>query len=106
MYTYRKKGKFMPMTNKSEREHRLTNFMEELTEGILEDLISKERKHYSEGTIQDIKALALNRLWPMYTTTHTGKEFLKKIVVEDKVERDIIRELKAAIDIVLSNPRN
>jgi len=41
----------------------------------------------------------------MYTTTSTGKDYLKKVVVEDKVEKDVIRELRVAIDIVRSNPR-
>jgi hypothetical protein len=95
----------MPISQKVERTNRLTNFMEELTSDILEDLISKEKKSYSDHAIQDIKALALNRLWPMYTTTVAGKDYLKKTVVQDHVERDIIRELRAAIDIVLANPR-
>ena len=86
--------------------NRLCNFMEELTGDILGEILTKERASgFSDRAIQDIKALALNRLWPMYTTTMTGKEFLKKIVVEDKVEKDIIRELHAAMDIVRTNPR-
>ncbi len=93
-------------TTKSEKTNRLSNFMEELTGNILDDLLAKDRKAFSQNAIQDIKALALNRLWPMYTTTPSGKDFLKRIVVEDKVERDVIRELKAAMDIVRSHPRD
>ena len=85
--------------------HRLSNYMEVLTDNVLGDLLSKERKGLTEGAIQDIKALALNRLWPMYTTTLSGQDFLKKIIEEDKIEKDVARELKAAIDIVRSNPR-
>ena len=84
----------------------ITNFMEELAEDILKDILSEEKKaRFSKSAIQDIKALALNRLWPMYLTTNTGKDFLKKVVVEDRIEQDIVRELKAAINIVRSNPR-
>ena len=95
-------------TNKSEtKSNRLINYMEELADDILDDMLSKERAaNFNDRAIQDIKALALNRLWPMYTTTMTGKDFLKKIVVEDKVEKDIVRELRAAMDIVRTNPRN
>ena len=97
----------MPTARKSMKTGRLNNYMEELAGDILEDLIPKYYKNtrFSDHAIQDIKALALNRLWPMYTTTNDGKDFLKKAIVEDKVEKDVVRELRAAIDIVRSNPR-
>lgn len=96
----------MPIAVKSQKRTRLTNFMEELTDNILEDILSSERRGgFSEGAIQDIKALALNRLWPMYTTTTSGKDFLKRVVVEDQVEKDVIREIRAAMNIVRANPR-
>ncbi len=79
----------MLATTKKPKNHVLTNYMEELTGNVLED----------------IKALALNRLWPMYVTTSTGKDFVRKIVQEDKVEKDVVRELRAAMDIVKSHPR-
>ena len=81
--------------------------MEELTDHVLESLLSEERKaRFSPRAIEDIKALALNRLWPMYTTTTSGKDFLKKVVVEDSIEKDIVRELRAAMDVVRSHPRH
>jgi hypothetical protein len=86
--------------------NRLTNYMEELTGSILEDLLDEYRPaRFSDTAIRDIKALALNRLWPMYTTSDSGKDFIKKVVVEDQVEKDVIRELRAAIDIVKTHPR-
>lgn len=87
--------------------NRLNNYMEELAGSILEDLLDEYRPaRFSETAIRDIKALALNRLWPMYTTSDRGQDFVKKVVVEDQVEKDVIRELRAAIDIVKSHPRN
>ena len=94
--------------NKTVGKHRLSNYMEELTETMLEGLIVDPEyrgARFSESAKDDIKALALNRLWPMYATTPSGKDFLKKVVVEDKIEQDIIRELKVAIAIVRSHPR-
>lgn len=88
--------------------HRLTNYMEELASNKLEEILSKaefKKETFTEGSIQDIKALALNRLWPMYITTASGKDFTRKVVVEDQVEKDVIRELRAAIEIVLAHPR-
>ena len=95
----------MQTAAKPRKGNRLTNYMEVLTNSVLGDLLAKERKGFTDGAIQDIKALALNRLWPMYTTTLSGQDFLKRIIEEDKIEKDVARELKAAIDIVRSNPR-
>jgi len=95
----------MQTISKNQKAHRLTNYMEELADDILGDLLVKYKDQFSDNAVRDIKALALNRLWPMYTTTSTGKDYLKKVIVEDKVEKDVIRELKVAIDIVRSNPR-
>ncbi len=88
-------------------QSRLTNYMEELADGVLNSLLSKEKaiRRFTPQAVEDIKALALNRLWPMYTTTDSGRDFLQKAVVDDKIEKDILRELRAAMSIVRSNPR-
>lgn len=96
----------MATPEKSQRFNRMTNYMEELAHHALSDLLSEyKRARFSPCALQDIKALALNRLWPMYTTTSTGKDFLKKVVEQDQIEKDIVRELRAAIELVRSNPR-
>ena len=84
----------------------ITNYMEILTDNILDEILAEEKTNrLSKEAVQDVKALALNRLWPMYLTTETGKDFIKKIVIEDKIEKDVVRELRAALDIVRQNPR-
>ena len=84
----------------------LTNYMEILTDNILDEILADEKTNrLSKEAVQDVKALALNRLWPMYLTTDTGKDFIKKVIIEDKIEQDVIRELRAALDIVRQNPR-
>ena len=90
---------------KKQKNQRISNYMEELTGGILEELLAKERAHFTDQAVMDIKALALNRLWPMYVTSLSGKNFVKRIVEEDKIEQDVVRELRAAMDIVKSHPR-
>ena len=95
----------MSTSSKNQKVNRLTNFMEELAEGVLDELLTKHRENFSPTAIQDIKALALNRLWPMYSTTESGRDYLRKVVEADQVEKDILREIKAAMDIVRSNPR-
>lgn len=90
------------------KEYHIVNYMEELVNTTLKGLISQlsktERPLQSRQT--DIKALALNRLWPMYVTTEKGKRFVKRDVVTDKIDNDVTRELRAAIDLVSRNPKN
>lgn len=107
-YTHRRKEKQMPISSKDSKRsaHRLTNYMEELAGSVLTDLLKeKSNRRFTPEAIEDIKALALNRLWPMYTTTDSGRDFLKKAVIDDKIEKDILRELRAAMSIVRSHPR-
>ncbi len=95
----------MSKTSKNSSVNRMTNYMEEITEGVLEELLNKEKQNFSDNAIRDIKALALNRLWPMYATSDSGRTYLKKVVREDNIEKDVLREIRAAMDIVRSNPR-
>ena len=102
MYTNSERGyETMTLVDKTQTKSRPSNYMEELAENVLEDLLPEYKgARFNENAIQDIKALALNRLWPMYMTSDAGKNFLKKIIQEDKIEKDVVRELRAAIDIV------
>ena len=95
----------MATSSKNQKMNRLNNYMEELAEGILDELMSKTKDNFSPNAVQDIKALALNRLWPMYTTTEAGKDYLRKVVEADQIEKDVLREIRAAMDIVKTNPR-
>lgn len=90
---------------KQQKTNRISNYMEELAGGMLDELLAKERRRFSDEAKQDIKALALNRLWPMYVTSDAGKDYAKKVVAEDKIESDVERELRAAMDIVKAHPR-
>lgn len=88
-------------------EYHVFNFMEELVDitlkGLVSQIPSKERPSDREEV--DIRALALNRLWPMYVTTKKGRKFVQKDVVTDKIDRDVARELRAAMTIVASRPQ-
>ena len=95
----------MATSSKNQKMNRMNNFMEELAQSVLDELLSKKREEFSREALEDIKALALNRLWPMYTTTDTGRDYLKKVVEEDKIEKDVQRELRAAMEVVRQNPR-
>ena len=95
----------MSTISKNQKMNRMNNFMEELAESVLDEILAKKRADFSAQALSDIKALALNRLWPMYTTTDAGRDYLRKVVQEENIEKDVAREIRAAIDIVKSNPR-
>ena len=95
----------MATSSKNQKMNRMNNFMEELAQNVLDELLSKKRDEFSREALEDIKALALNRLWPMYTTTESGRDYLKRVVEEDRIEKDVQRELRAAIEVVRQNPR-
>ena len=95
----------MATSSKNQKMNRMNNFMEELAQNVLDELLSKKRQEFSREALEDIKALALNRLWPMYTTTDAGRDYLKKVVDEDNIEKDVQRELRAAMEVVRQNPR-
>ena len=98
-------GVTVPTVSKNQKMNRMSNFMEKVAEDVLDGLLTKKKENFSSEAIEDIKALALNRLWPMYATTETGRSYLKKVIQEDKIEKDVARELLAAMHIVRSRPR-
>lgn len=88
------------------KEYHVVNYMEELVNITLKGLISQlpDKSRPSGKQEVDVRALALNRLWPMYVTTEKGKKFVQRDVVTDKIDRDVTRELRAALDIVSKHP--
>ena len=96
----------MVKTLKSNTKDHVFNYMEELVDitltGLVSQLPSKERPSVRQGV--DIRALALNRLWPMYVTSDRGRKFVQKDVVTDKIDSDVTRELRAAMSIVAKYP--
>ena len=96
----------MKKTLGTQSNNRLTNYMEELTDQILPRvLLEYKTTKFTDSLILDIKGLALNRLWPMYRTSDRAKDFLAKDVQRDAIDKDVIRELRAAVEIVTQNPR-
>ncbi len=89
-----------------QKEYHVFNYMEELVNITLKGLISQlpDKTRPSGREEVDIRALALNRLWPMYVTTEKGKKFVQRDVVTDKIDRDVTRELRAALEIVSKHP--
>lgn len=80
-------------------------------ETVVDNHISKVLVHYENickcsVCIDDIKAIALNNLPPMYARTKQGEAFNKIKSLSQQFEADVLKELTKAIDIVSSNPRH
>lgn len=87
----------------------LINYMEV----IVDQQLPKILKSYSSSHIctchrcmEDIKALALNNLKPMYAASNKGLVYSKINELATQFNADITTEIVQAIEIVSKNPRH
>lgn len=85
----------------------LKNCMEDVVSDLLPDLLIKYQGICTcDKCIQDIKAIALNNLKPLYVVTEEGRLFTKVSQLETQFRIDVVNQLVRAIDIVSSNMRH
>ena len=85
----------------------LKNYMEVAVEIILSDILREESlRCQCEKCLNDIKAIALNNLKPMYVVSDEGILYTKIQELSVQFRADIIRELTIAIKKVGDNPRH
>jgi competence protein ComFB len=79
------------------------NMMEEIVKNCLKDLLSHNSTLASleEKKLNDVMALALNKLPPKYVSTQRGEMFAKT-QLRAQVETDVYRELTLAIERVMT----
>lgn len=83
----------------------LENFMEALTEKTLDRVLeSSNGICRCRRCLTDVIALTLNRLWPRYVTSESGRRFVQEEIEKDKVHVDVTRELYAALSVVKMHP--
>lgn len=80
-------------------------------EGVVERLLPDVLKGYTDickcdQCIDDIKAIALNGLKPLYIATSKGEVYSKVNELEAQFKTDAIREITKAIEIVSKNPNH
>ncbi|MDT8719467.1 late competence development ComFB family protein [Clostridium sp. 19966] len=81
------------------------NYMEQVVAEALPAIISKyENICKCEKCIDDIKALALNNLKPLYIATEKGAMYSKIKKLQLQFSVDVINEITRAIEIVSKNP--
>jgi competence protein ComFB len=59
-----------------------------------------------EKCLDDIKAIALNHLKPLYVVTEKGSIYAKVNEMEIQFSADVVKELVNAIEIVSKNPKH
>lgn len=85
----------------------LRNYMENAVDLTLRDIMrSGDLPCNCEKCVNDIKAIALNNLKPMYVVTDEGLIYNKIKELNIQFRADIIGELTNAIRIVGGNPRH
>lgn len=83
------------------------NYMEDLVEDILENLLSKRDDVCNcKKCKSDIAALALNKLPCKYVVTQKGRVYTKLAELELQLRIDIVKELVKAMERVKSSPQH
>lgn len=86
----------------------IRNYMEEAVDHLL-PLVLKDYKDICkcEKCVEDIKAMTLNRMKPLYSVTDKGSMYLKVgEELEIQFKTDIMMQIAKAIEIVSKNPRH
>ena len=85
----------------------LKNYMEDVVDSFLPHMLKQYPEICTcELCVEDIKAIALNKLKPAYFETHEGLLFSKIDEMTTQHKADLTSELTRAIDIVGKNPRH
>jgi competence protein ComFB len=93
--------------NNVRRQTMLKNYMEVIIENTLPDILNDYTNLCKcEICINDIKALALNGLKPLYMVTEKGNMFLKLNELQIQFKTDVTSEIIKSIETISKNPRH
>ncbi|OLS03180.1 late competence development ComFB family protein [Tissierella creatinophila] len=85
----------------------LQNYMEILLEDVLKDVLKKYDLNCScERCMEDIRAITLNNLKPIYVASDKGIVYTKLNDLSVQFKADIICQIMAAIKKVEEKPRH
>lgn len=85
----------------------IKNYMELVVDHTLPSVL-EEYKDVCQcpRCIEDIKALTLNNLKPLYVVTEKGEVYVKINELMTQFQADVIQEIVPAIEMVSKNPRH
>ncbi len=85
----------------------LKNYMEVIVDDMIEDILEKEELDCRcERCIEDVKAIALNNLRPMYVATEEGVLYTKLKEMNFQFKADVVREIMNGVEKIRQNPRH
>lgn len=82
----------------------IVNVMEQLVDEKLTVLLKDEKRCTCERCVEDMKAIALNKLPPKYVSTNNGELFTKLNASARQNAVDIEIAVAAALEMVASHP--
>ncbi|MEL5864151.1 late competence development ComFB family protein [Clostridium cochlearium] len=85
----------------------IKNYMEVIVDDLFPTIIDEYMDICKcDKCIDDIKAIALNNLEPIYVVSEKGNMYAKSNELNVQFRTDVIKELTEAIEIVSENPRH
>ena len=85
----------------------IKNYMEIVVDEMLPEVLDeRELACNCEYCVEDIKAIALNNLKPMYVVTKKGILYTKLNEFSIQFRADVTKELVTAIEMVKNKPRH
>lgn len=85
----------------------LKNYMEQIVDDIFPTVIDKYTDICKcEKCINDIKAITLNNLKPLYIVTEEGAIYSRMKELEQQFKTDVMSEIIKAIEIVSKKPKH
>lgn len=85
----------------------IRNCMEDIVENVITSVLDNYNNLCKcEKCIQDIKAIALNNLKPLYAVTSEGMIYSKMKELENQFRIDVINQLVNATELVIKNPKH
>ncbi|NME95274.1 late competence development ComFB family protein [Clostridium cochlearium] len=85
----------------------IKNYMEVIVDDLFPTIIDEYMDICKcDKCIDDIKAIALNNLKPIYVVSEKGNMYAKSNELNVQFRTDVIKELTEAIEIVSENPRH
>lgn len=89
------------------RSSMLINYMEIVIDNLIPTVLDKYSYMCTcQKCIEDIKAISLNRLKPLYVVSEEGQLYIKVNELTMQFKVDAITEIVRAIDIVSNNPKH
>ncbi|SHJ29202.1 competence protein ComFB [Clostridium amylolyticum] len=85
----------------------IKNYIEDVVERLVPEILNE----YTDickcpMCVEDIKAIALNRIPPKYSVSEKGLLYIKTNELITQFKMDIVKEIVIAINIVSENPRH